>query len=100
MGGLFRKSLLFFLSIFLVVGGILVYSKGGGRGEEPQYRLAKVQRGSIVSSVSCTGALSAVVTVKVGSQVSGQIMELPADFNSQVRPVTVSSTQAPESTAR
>ncbi|MBW1773660.1 MAG: efflux RND transporter periplasmic adaptor subunit [Deltaproteobacteria bacterium] len=84
MGGLFRKSLLFFLSIFLVVGGILVYSKGGGRGEEPQYRLAKVQRGSIVSSVSCTGALSAVVTVKVGSQVSGQIMELPADFNSQV----------------
>ena len=84
MAGLFRKSLLSFPGIFLVVG-ILVFTTGGSKGDELQYRLAKVQQGSIVSSVSCTGALGAVVTVKVGSQVSGQIMEMLADFNSQVR---------------
>jgi HlyD family secretion protein len=38
-----------------------------------------------VSTVSSTGTLNAVITVQVGSQVSGQIKELSADFNSEVR---------------
>lgn len=83
MGGFFRKGLPF-SSAILLLGGILLLSRGDGRGEESEYRLAKVERGPIVSAVSCTGALSAVVTVEVGSQVSGQIMEMLADFNSQV----------------
>ena len=41
-------------------------------------------RGSLVAAVAATGTLNAVVTVQVGSQVSGQIKELYADFNSQV----------------
>ena len=49
------------------------------------FRLGKVERGNIVSAVSSTGTLSAVITVQVGSQVSGQIKELLADFNSEVR---------------
>lgn len=59
---------------------------GRGNGEEaPQYRLARVQRGSIVSSVTAAGSLKALVTVQVGSQLSGQIKELHADFNSKVK---------------
>lgn len=53
--------------------------------EEPTFRLASVERGNIVSAVSSTGTLNAVTAVQVGSQVSGQIKELLADFNSEVR---------------
>ena len=50
-----------------------------------QYRFAKVEKRDLANSVSSTGTLSAVITVEVGSETSGQIMELLADFNSQVR---------------
>jgi len=49
------------------------------------FRLAAVERGSIISAVSTSGTLNAVITVQVGSQVSGQIKELLADFNSEVK---------------
>jgi HlyD family secretion protein len=49
------------------------------------YRLVQVDRGDIESTVSSTGTLGAVTTVQVGAQVSGQIAELHADFNSHVR---------------
>lgn len=50
----------------------------------PAYRLGKVERGALSATVSASGTLSASVTVQVGSQVSGQIKELMADFNSMV----------------
>jgi len=56
-----------------------------GRGNTPRFRTAKVERGPLTATVSATGTLNAVVTVQVGSQVSGQIKELFADFNSQVK---------------
>jgi len=46
---------------------------------------AKVERGRIVSRVTATGTLSALVTVQVGSQVSGRIQKLLVDFNSPVK---------------
>ncbi|WP_026841914.1 efflux RND transporter periplasmic adaptor subunit [Citrifermentans bremense] len=52
---------------------------------QPQYKTQKVERGSIVSTVSATGTLNAVVTVQVGTQVSGTISKLYVDFNSQVK---------------
>ena len=55
------------------------------RGSTPKFRTAKVERGPLTATVSATGTLNAVVTVQVGSQVSGQIKELFADFNSQVK---------------
>lgn len=55
------------------------------KAEAPQFRTAAVERGDVVSSVSATGTLSAVTTVKVGSQVSGIIAAIHADFNSVVR---------------
>jgi len=50
-----------------------------------QYKTQKAERGSIVSTVSATGTLNAVVTVQVGTQVSGTISKLYVDFNSLVR---------------
>jgi HlyD family secretion protein len=56
------------------------------RGESaPGFRLARVERGALTSVVSASGTLSAVTTVAVGSQISGQIRELFVDFNSPVK---------------
>lgn len=52
---------------------------------KPQYKTLKVERGAIVSTVSATGTLTAVVTVQVGTQVSGTISKLYVDFNSPVK---------------
>ncbi len=65
-----------------ITGGYLYSQSVGSR---PQYKTAPVTRGAITSAVSATGTLNAVITVLVGSQVSGQIKELHADFNSQVK---------------
>lgn len=54
-------------------------------GKQQKYRVEKVDRGDIVSSVTASGTLAAFTTVKVGSQVSGIISRLYVDFNSQVK---------------
>ena len=61
----------------------LAACKGGGNKNE-QYRTEKVDRGTITMTVTATGTLSAVTTVQIGSQVSGVIAQLHADFNSRV----------------
>src|SRR5579871_350071 len=53
--------------------------------DDPQYRTAGVECGDIASTVSATGTPNAVVTVQVGSQVSGNILALYADFNTPVK---------------
>jgi HlyD family secretion protein len=56
------------------------------RGQQSaEYRTVRVDRGSITSTISATGNLNAVVTVEVGAQVSGNIKELFADFNTKVK---------------
>lgn len=69
--------------VAVVVAGVLLLSKDKKGG--PKFRKEKVTKGSVVATVSATGTLSAVTTVKVGSQVSGIISRLHADFNSEVR---------------
>src|ERR1051325_11205979 len=64
----------------LGVGGWAYYS--GSRKIE--YTTVKVDKGDIESTISATGNCNAVVTVQVGSQVSGYIAELHADFNTKV----------------
>jgi len=61
------------------------YAWWGMRGAAPDYRVGKIERGGITSAVSTTGTVNPVTVVQVGSQVSGQIRELMADFNSQVK---------------
>src|ERR1700751_1487657 len=53
--------------------------------EKPQYFTSKVDRGDIREVVEATGTINAVITVQVGSQVSGTISHLYADFNSRVK---------------
>ena len=50
--------------------------------DAPAYRTAAVERGDVVATVQAAGTLNAVVLVEVGSQISGQVKELYADFNS------------------
>jgi len=69
----------------LVGGAVWGYFYAQSRGNVPKYRLAKVERGPLTAAVSATGNLNAVITVQVGSQVSGQIKELAVDFNSVVK---------------
>ncbi len=52
---------------------------------EPSYRLAKLDRGPIVATVNSTGAINPITTVIVSSQVSGQVVEILADYNSAVK---------------
>jgi HlyD family secretion protein len=63
----------------------VLYSGWSPNGRAPQYRFAKVERGLIVSAVSATGTVNPVVSVQVGSQVSGQVKEIYVDFNSPVK---------------
>jgi HlyD family secretion protein len=54
------------------------------RGTEQQYFTSQVTKGDIRQVVDATGTINAVTTVQVGSQVSGTIYKLSADFNSHV----------------
>jgi HlyD family secretion protein len=69
------------------------------RNGASSFRLAAVERGPIISAVSTSGTLNAVITVQVGSQVSGQIKELLADFNSEVKAGLVIARIDPETFA-
>jgi HlyD family secretion protein len=51
----------------------------------PAWRTAAVERGDLTATVSASGTLNAVILVEVGSQISGQVRELLADFNSEVK---------------
>jgi multidrug efflux pump subunit AcrA (membrane-fusion protein) len=73
------------------VGVVALLLAGGAwmapnpKAEESPYRTATVSQGDITSSVSASGELEALVTIDVGSQISGQIKEILVDFNDRVR---------------
>src|SRR5467141_984579 len=76
-------------SKWLVLAGLLaviglVAAFGLNRGGAVQHFTAKVERGEIDDVVEATGTINAVITVQVGSQVSGTIAKLNVDFNSRV----------------
>ena len=69
----------------LAVGGFAAHRYVSGHGQASPYRTARLERGAITASVTATGTLNAVVMVLVGSQVSGTIKDMNADFNTVVR---------------
>ena len=71
------------LASVILIGVIATF--GFTRKDQPRYFTAKVERGDIRDVVDSTGTINAVTTVLVGSQVSGTIAKLGADFNSRVR---------------
>ena len=78
------KKLVIILVVIIAAVTVGVYFYAGKK-PEITYRTAKVERGPLVSSVSSTGTLAAVITVQVGTQVSGTIQKLFVDFNSSVK---------------
>jgi HlyD family secretion protein len=72
--------------VFLVLAGVVTFAAFQLRGKGPvQYYTAKVENGEIKQVVEATGTINAVITVQVGSQVSGAISRLFVDFNSHVK---------------
>jgi HlyD family secretion protein len=66
-------------------GGYYWYYQQSHRPPENPYKTAAIERRSISARVTASGTLQARVTVQVGSQVSGRVLELFADFNSRVK---------------
>ncbi|MEY2577184.1 MAG: HlyD family secretion protein, partial [Verrucomicrobiota bacterium] len=76
------KQRLLIAAALLIGATLLLFARGGG--DSASYSTSPVERGDIFQVVDATGTINAVTTVQVGSQVSGVISELHADFNSHV----------------
>ena len=94
MRGVFAFPTIVFMKKSFVVAGVVVLALVGAGGwwwsqrsgvDAVQYRTGKIERGALQSAVSATGAVSPVTQVTVGTQVSGQIKEILADFNAEVK---------------
>ena len=90
-----RVAALSLLLAVCVALGAYFYGRGNGSGSA--FHTSPVERGALTAMVTTTGTLNAVTTVLVGTEVSGQVRELLADFNSKVKRNQVIARIAPES---
>src|SRR5260370_12294243 len=77
------RSALLLIGVFVAVGAIFLFphwSNANALG----YKLATLDRGPIVSTVTATGTVNPITTVIVGSQLSGQLVQILADYNDRV----------------
>ncbi len=78
-----------FLILLVLAGGLGIWAllsrTGGEGGEAARYRTDNISRGPIIATVSATGTVLATTTVIVGSQLSGQVVEILADHNDEVK---------------
>ena len=80
-----KKSLVTLLLLAVIGGSAYAYFKYKDNGPKFTVTYAQISRGNIVDTVGATGTLQAVTTVQVGTQVSGTIQNLYADYNSLVK---------------
>src|SRR4051812_30792851 len=80
-----KRALLVLVIVAAVGGSVYAYYSYRKGGVKPNVATAPVTRGDVVETVGATGTLQAVTTVQVGTQVSGTIQQLNADFNSLVK---------------
>lgn len=80
-----RRAVVLLGVIALGAVGVFFWQVSRKGAKPPSYRTEAVTRGDVRVQVSATGTLNAVTTVQVGSQVSGTISALHADFNDRVR---------------
>ena len=78
-----KKAIVACIVFIAIAGGIIYYLKTDD--SSPRYITQKPDRCDIRETVSATGTVNAVTTVLVGTQVSGTIKQLYADYNSMVR---------------
>ena len=81
----FKKTIIAIVLLMAAGGAGYAYWRMGNEPKEPAYLTTPVAKANIRQVVSSTGTLQAVTTVLVGSQVSGTIAKLNADFNSKVK---------------
>jgi HlyD family secretion protein len=79
-----KRWLIVIISVVVLGGGYLLLRGSGSNAQAEDYRVGVVDRGTVETVVTATGTASAVTTVQVGSQVSGTIQNIYADFNSPV----------------
>ena len=79
-----KRIILILAVVAVLLLAIFGLRRCGGRGDQ-DYQTVAVTRGAITQTVTATGTLNPVVNVQVGSQVSGNIQKLFADFNSKVK---------------
>lgn len=80
-----RNLVLPIVGVVVLIAVVVLVWGGGDDDQAEKYLKVEVGRGDVRRTVTSTGTLQAVVTVQVGSQVSGRIQELHADFNSVVK---------------
>jgi len=80
-----RRILIVLVVLAAAAAAVTFYLRRDGKAAQVKYRTETVDRGVVTSVVTATGTISAVTTVQVGSQVSGIIQSLHADFNSPVK---------------
>ncbi|WP_202844466.1 efflux RND transporter periplasmic adaptor subunit [Luteimonas saliphila] len=82
----FLRALIVAVVLAVVAAGAWFWWRGSqDASAESAWRTVEVERGDIRVAISATGTLSAISTVTVGSQISGQVTDVLVDFNSQVR---------------
>lgn len=85
VGRILRRAVPWVMALLVTAGAWLWWRQSSGTAAAaPAFRIARIERGDIVQKVSTTGPLSAVSTVEVGSQVSGNIAKLYVTFNDRV----------------
>ncbi len=81
-----KKKIIIIIAIIVLIAAVVWFFTAGANGkQEGQFKLEAIKRGDLENIVSCTGTLSAVGTVSVGSQVSGLVVKVNADYNSPVK---------------
>lgn len=86
-GAIMKRFLLIISGVLLLAGaGYAVLRNPGDAAESaPKYRVEPATRGAIIASVSATGTVTPTTIVIVGSQLSGQVVEILADYNTPVK---------------
>jgi len=78
-----KKALIVVALLLILGGGLFLGFRGTGNGQK--FKTLRATTGNIRATVTATGTMNAVITVLVGTQVSGMVKKLRADFNSPVK---------------
>lgn len=79
-----KRSAMVAVLLLVAMGIAWQFGHQGSKTEEAKYRIAAIDEGAITQVVLATGTLQPVITVNVGTQVSGTVLERRADFNDRV----------------
>ncbi len=80
-----KRLVLVLVAVTAVTASVAAYYRTAGSAAAPVFMTVPASRGDVVETVEATGTLQAVTTVQVGTQVSGTIQSLHADYNTRVR---------------